>query len=269
MKRSFVVVVVVFLLLTALASLGLAACSSEPGSGASPDAGPVITFGDGGGYVDAPDPDADKLAVDGGFSGPDGAVLPADRFVTKVVSFTPGSCAGFGAAQMPSVVLGPPVGAGDLKGSFDVVSLGVGGEIVVAFEPNVIVDEPGPDLIVFENAFYAAGNPSAPAADLAEVSVSDDGVTWTAFPCTPGATAPYGLCAGWHPVYSAPGSGISPLEPSKAGGEAYDLAELGVASARYVRIKDIGRGSCDVEPRPDNAGFDLDAVAALHVKKTP
>lgn len=264
MKSSFALVVSS---LTSV-SAALAACGSDGGPTAL-DAGPVISFGEGGGYVDAPDPDADKLVVDGGFAGPDGSVLPADRFVTKVVSFTPGQCAGFGAAQMPSIVMGPPVGAGDLKGSFDVVSLGLGGEIVVSFEPNAIVDEPGPDFIVFENAFYAAGNPSEPAADLAEVSVSDDGVTWTTLPCTPTAKAPYGLCAGWHPVYSAPGNGISPLEPGKAGGEAYDLAEVGVASARFLRIKDVARGSCDVEPKPNNAGFDLDAVAILHAKKVP
>ncbi|MBX3188455.1 MAG: cell surface protein [Labilithrix sp.] len=238
------------------------ACSSDPD--ASPaDAG--ISLGEGG-YVDAPDPDADRSRVDGGFLGPDGGVLREDRFVMKVVSFTPGPCAGFGASEMPGVIQGPPVGAGELKGSFDVVSLGIGGEIVVSFEPNEIVDGPGPDFIVFENAFYAAGNPATPAADLAEVGVSDDGVTWKTYPCTPGPSAPYGACAGWHPVYSAPGNGISPVDPEKAGGEAYDLAAVGLASARFVRIKDMSSSTCDVVPKPTNAGFDLDAISIVNAK---
>ena len=54
---------------------------------------------------------------------------------------------------MPDIVLGPPVGGGALAGSLDVVSLGFSGEIVLCFEPNAIVDGPGADFIVFENAF--------------------------------------------------------------------------------------------------------------------
>jgi hypothetical protein len=238
------------------------ACSSDPAA-LPADAG--ISLGDGG-YVDAPDQDAHKPRVDGGFEAPDGGVLREDRFVTKVVSFTPGTCAGFGAAEMPAIVQGPPVGAGDLKGSFDVVSLGIGGEIVLSVEPNAIIDGPGADFIVFENAFYASGDPTVPAADLAEVSVSDDGTTWKTYPCTPGPAAPHGACAGWHPVYSAPGNGISPVDPAKAGGEAYDLSTVGLASARFIRIKDLSTSSCDVMPRPINAGFDLDGVAIVNAK---
>jgi hypothetical protein len=240
------------------------ACSSETGGGA-PDAGPVISLGEGG-FVDAPDRDAHKPKTDGGFVGPDGSVLREDRFITNVVSFTPGACAGFGASDMPAVILGPPVGAGDTRGGLDVVSLGIGGEIVVSFGSNEIVDQPGPDLIVFENAFFAAGNRAIPAADLAEVSVSADGTTWKTFPCTPGGSAPYGACSGWKPVYSAPGNDISPIDVAKAGGEAYDLADVGLASAKLVRIKDLSQASCDGMPKPVNLGYDLDAIAIVHAK---
>jgi hypothetical protein len=239
-------------------------CSSETGNSAS-DAGPVISLGEGG-YVDAPDRDAYKPKTDGGFVGPDGSVLREDRFITRVVSFTPGSCAGFGASDMPGVVLGPPVGAGDTRGGLDVVSLGIGGEIVLSFEPNEIVDQPGPDFIVFENAFFAAGNPTSPAADLGEVSVSADGRTWKTFACTPGASAPYGACSGWRPVYSAPDNAISPIDVAKAGGEAYDLADVGLANAKLVRIRDLSTMTCDGMPKPVNLGYDLDAIAIVHAK---
>ncbi|MBX3206104.1 MAG: cell surface protein [Labilithrix sp.] len=241
----------------------LVACGDDASDGAP--ARPTISLGDAG-YVDATEPDASKPRVDGGFEGPDGGVIRADRFVTDVVSFTPGPCAGFGAAQMPDVVLGPPVGAGDLAGSLDVVSLGVDGEIVLSFGANAIVDGPGADFIVFENAFYAGGNPSQPAADPGEVSVSEDGVTWETYECTPGAAAPYGKCAGWHSVHSAPGNGISPVDPATAGGEAYDLAELGLTRARFVRIRDKSTAACEGTPKPNSAGFDLDAIAIVHAE---
>ena len=252
----------IFPLMFLLAGCGSTSASvptAAPPDGGAPDTG----FGD-----PLPDDDAGGLSphpvlVDGGYAAPDGAVLPADRFVTKVVSFTKGQCAGFGASRMPDVVMGPPVGAGDTEGGLDVVSLGTGGEIVVSFEPNAIVDGPGVDLLVFENAFFAAGNPESIAADPGEVSVSDDGVTWATFPCT--ATAyPYGACAGWHPVYSSPTNGISPLDPKTAGGDPFDLHDVGVARARYVRVRDTATLACPAGSKLTTNGFDLDAMAIVN-----
>jgi len=142
----------------------------------------------------------------------------------------------------------------------DVVSLGNGGQVTVEFGGSKIVDGPGPDFIVFENAFFAAGDSSQPFAELATVEVSEDGQTWVAFPCV-ASGAPYGSCAGWHPVYAnADENEIDPLDPSVAGGDAFDLAEIGVGSARFVRITD----------RSDLTGmngvFDLDAVAVVNAE---
>jgi len=137
------------------------------------------------------------------------------------------------------------------------VSLGNGGSVTLELGAR-IVDEPGPDFIVFENAFFAGGDPSQPFAELATVEVSEDGETWTAFPCTADAP-PYGTCAGWHPVYAnVDENDIDPLDPSVAGGDAFDLADVGVESARYVRITDR------VDLVGMNGVFDLDAVAAVH-----
>jgi hypothetical protein len=242
------------------------ACSSDPAP-ASADAGAEISLGDAG-YLDAPEPDATKIVVDGGFEGPDGSVVRADRFVTTVVSATYGDCAGFGLTSMPTVVLGPPVGSGAQSGSLDVVSLGYKGEIVLGFEPNAIVDGPGVDFLVFENAFWAGGDPDHPAAELAEVSVSEDGVTWKTFPCTPGPGPQYGACAGWHPVYAAPGNGISSIDPKTAGGDPYDLAAVGLTSAKLVRIRDLGTVECPTSQgsKSTTVGFDLDAVAVVNAK---
>lgn len=246
-------------------AFALAFTSLACGSPSSSATEPAVSLGDAGPVPETGAVETPKPLVDGGYAAPDGGVLRADRFVTNVVSFTPGDCAGFGIPKMPGIAQGPPVGAGALAGSLDVVSLGVRGEIVVSFGSNAIVDGPGVDFIVFENAFYANGDPERIAADLGEVSVSDDGSTWKTFPCTRSAQPPYGACAGWHPVYSAPQSGASPVDPAVAGGDPYDLADVGVTRARYVRIRDVGGATCPAEPpKPTNAGFDLDAIAIVN-----
>jgi hypothetical protein len=220
-----------------------AGCGAAPALPA-PDGGYVVPPSDGG--------DASEDAADAG-GGP---------FVTGVVSFSPGPCAGFGESAMPSVVEGPPIGGGVAQGSTDVVSLGVGGSIVLSFAPNAIVDGPGPDFVVFENAFDVGGNPNDVYAEPGEVSVSDDGVTWSTWPCTATANAPpYGACAGWHPVTTPP---AAPTDYPACGGDAFDLADLGVTHARYVRIVDHSGETC--APGNKSAGFDLDAVAILNAQ---
>lgn len=220
------------------------------------------------GLLDGPVEAATNPArVDGGYPAPDGGTLRADRFVTGVEAFTPGECAGFGAPALPGVVEGPPVGFGAEQGSTNVVSLGRGGSITLSFGANAIVDGPGPDFVVFENAFFVAGDPENIFAEPAEVSVSDDGVTWKTFPCT-ATSAPYGACAGWHPVYSAPDDAVSPVDYPACGGDAFDLSDVGLSSARLVRIRDMATQECPADPklRTTNLGFDLDAVAILNAK---
>ena len=76
-----------------------------------------------------------------------------DPFADVVVSFTPGENAGSGQDDYPDVVLGPPQGQGPNGGSLHVLSLGRDGQIVLGFDDVPIVDGPGVDVLVFENAF--------------------------------------------------------------------------------------------------------------------
>jgi hypothetical protein len=185
-----------------------------------------------------------------------------DVFGDEVVSFAPGATAGYGQSQLPCVVLGPPMGAGPSAGSLDVLSLGNRGSIVLAFDDVEVVDGPGPDLLVFENALPGFAEPGF-------VAVSEDGRTWHEWPCAPqDVDAGYPGCAGVHAVLSNPTNGISPTDPSTAGGDAFDLADLGVKQARYVRIRDSGFSHYG----GTTGGFDLDAIAAVHTtvaKATP
>jgi hypothetical protein len=275
-------------LIAASAACGSSATTSPTADGSRPDAATASGPGDAGSTIaeagDRQDSGTPAFEDDGGEAeapsadGASPASLAADRFVTNVVSFTPGECAGFMGRPLPQVVEGPPVGGGSDHGSIDVVSLGSGGTIVVSFGDNAIVDGPGPDFIVFENPFWVAGDSTDVFAEPGEVSVSDDGVTWQVFPCSPapdpqsstgtGAAPPYGACAGWHVVWSNPTNGISPVDPAVAGGDAFDLADLGVTHARYVRIVDETHEACpEAGGRPDNDGFDLDAVAIVHAER--
>jgi len=184
---------------------------------------------------------------------------PATRTASCVVSYVAGEEAGWGADRFPEIVYGEPRGTGTKAGSLDVLSLGVGGEIVIGFGGNSIVDGPGPDLIVFENAFFITGT-EVPYAEPAEVSLSEDGESWHTFPCAAAEKPPEG-CAGWHPVFANPDEGVSSFDPEVAGGDAFDLAELGLASARLVRIRDLADGN---KIDPGKGGFDLDALAIVH-----
>jgi hypothetical protein len=189
---------------------------------------------------------------------PDGRVV-GGPFATSVELFQPGPGAHFGHDQMPDIVLGPPLGAGDLRGGTDAVSLGAGGVIVLGFAQG-IVDGPGPDFTVFENPFVVPGATLRYWAELGEVSVSDDGVTWATFPCDPASDHPHAGCAGATPVHAGTALGFCPLDPRVSGGDAFDLATVGLRRARFVRIRDLQTHG----PTAPAAGFDLDAIAVLH-----
>ncbi len=180
---------------------------------------------------------------------------PGASFATAIFDYGFGPGQNFGQEDLGRV-FGPPQGAGCCSGSLDVVSLGLGGYIVLEFAGNAIVDGPGPDFIVFENVFGLGNDVNRPNAELATVAVSEDGIEWFDFPCT-AEKAPAEGCAGWHVIYANPETNdIDPTDPQVAGGDAFDLADIGVSRARLVRITD----------RADIAGtvFDLDAVSIVN-----
>jgi len=212
-------------------------------------------------------------------------VAVGDAHTDAIESYRLGMAGGFGMEGLPEIVTGPPRGGGLTAGSLDVFSLGDGGEIVLSFVDNVVFDEAGPDLAVFENPFVIA-NPSTLAVDgvFAEpgaVAVSQDGDTWHEFPCSLDKAVGYRGCAGLVPVLAnaddpftphatsavplAPaawvGAPLASLEPEGAGGDVFDLAELNLLWIRHVRIRDANLG---LAAGPTTAGFDLDAATALH-----
>ncbi len=219
-----------------------------------------------------------------------------DCFPDRVASFVPGSTSApplFNSWQ-PGIVLGPPGDATPTTGSLTVLSLGHGGSITLEFTDNVIVDGPGPDLIVFENPFFCT---QAPASDgdtwsvLAEpgrVAVSEDGIVFHPFPFDGAALAEVvALCSDRDLVRRLIGlAGLTPNisgnytvadDPlvfdagaaagiSGHGGDAFDLADVGLSRARFVRIDDP---DLSIGIPGASEGFDLDAVVALNSEASP
>jgi hypothetical protein len=174
-----------------------------------------------------------------------------DPFADFLVSFEPGEGAGFGEESLPWVVMGPPQGGGPDTGSTDVVSLGSEGVIVVGFDDIEAIDGEGPDLLVFENPFPGW-------LETGIVSASEDGETWFTWSCSENEDRTG--CAGMHPVLAHPDNSVSPVDPETAGGDAFDLADLGLSRARYIRIQDTGSN----DYAGPTGGFDLDAVAIVN-----
>lgn len=184
----------------------------------------------------------------------------SNPFADAVVSLVP-SCAAnarFGCGSMPGIVLGGPKGGGLQAGGLDVLSLGCGGQILVEFKACWILDGPGADFIVFENAFKI-GATNSTFVEPGIVGVSKDGVNFVEFACG-GKASNYAGCAGTHPVLAnVSNNAIDPTDPQHAGGDAFDLSAVKLPYARFVRIRDV---SCTNSTAP-TAGFDLDAVSAV------
>jgi hypothetical protein len=213
------------------------------------------------------------------------AAAGADPFLDAVVSHQVGTGGGARVADLPGVLLGPPRGGGSFTGSLDTLSLGLGGQVIVEFVDNVVVNGPGPDLTVFENAFLIFGATTlGPYAEPGTVSVSADGVTWSTFGCAVDQPPFYPGCAGVYPVLANADDPTAPdplvpstapvaslidvdvddyVPPAGSGGDTFDLDDVGLAAIRFVRID-----ASMLEFRLQQlSGFDLDAMAALHSRE--
>ncbi|MEO7993191.1 MAG: hypothetical protein ABI743_02235, partial [bacterium] len=165
-----------------------------------------------------------------------------------VNEYLPG-CGATSAGADLDLVLGGPRGAGADGGSTDTLSLGYGGSLTLDFQSTQIVDRPGPDFIVFENAFNIGQDPTQRFTETVQVEVSADRIHWFPFPMDYRAVGPnpwrnpdnFSGMAGVTPVLAnVDANAIDPCDPAVAGGDAFDLAEIGVPRARWVRLTSTG-----------------------------
>jgi hypothetical protein len=221
------------------------------------------------------------------------AQATSDCLPDRIASFVLGTVSSPPAFNtwQPGIVLGPPGNATPTSGSLAVMSVGHGGSITLEFTDNEIVDGPGPDLIVFENPFFCTSVPASDAdpysvfAEPGIVEVSQDGVSFTRFPfdasalsqvtslCTDKALlrrliGMFGITPSFTGSWTVPDDPLvfDPAAPggvSGHGGDAFDLATVGLARARYVRLVDP---NLPIGIPGSSEGFDLDTVVAIHAR---
>ena len=189
----------------------------------------------------------------------------------SVVSFVAGSGQNIGqdSTYFPANVLGLPAAnasaTSPASSPDDICSLGLGGEIVLTFKDKILLDGPGYDFTVFENAFYINGDTNNVFGEPAVVSVSKDGINFIDFPID---TLTLDGCAGMIPTKDP----LHPFDPSVSGGTPYDLSVLGIDSIKYIKIKDftyyVLNNPSHPYYSPILSGFDLDAVVGIHLVKS-
>lgn len=224
------------------------------------------------------------------------AGVMADPFADRVQSFTPLSSNGYGAANMPFNVLGPPDGRSTYSPANlpnQVLSLHAstqgGGAIVIEFTDNIIVAGAGDDFTVFENVFFEGGDPNKRFMEPAVVEVALFEGQWFRFPTqvNPPASGALNLKL---PAYYAQGfagvnasTGDDPTDPARSGGDSFNLEALGAQDLswiRFIRLRATGhRVLMDAKGLPvqhiddpaykplsgtGSSGFDLDAVSAVN-----
>ncbi|PKL78960.1 MAG: hypothetical protein CVV25_09645 [Ignavibacteriae bacterium HGW-Ignavibacteriae-4] len=182
--------------------------------------------------------------------------------INHVFSFTPGEGQNLGQGEefYPTNIFGIPsrIANEDVAeaSESEVLSFGFGGEIIVGNSDNLIIDGEGPDFTIFENVFKNPVN-GCLFKEPAIVSISKDGVNYTEFPYD---FASLEGCAGTHPTYGT----ADYCDSEISGGDSFDLADLGLDSIRYIKIKDI---TDQVNAKQNHkyfdfslSGFDLDAL---------
>ena len=231
---------------------------------------------------------------------PEETLAPCTDFAKAIISVKISKGGGMNFSKLPDVVLGEPeapINAAGMAGAQQsvsgVLSLGNGGEIVLDTGDCEIVDGDGNDFTVFENAFfiqaggvtidkmldYAVNEPEKLSvfSEPAEVSVSSDGTNFVKFPCDFDAAASGNFadkkesgCAGVSPVIGGGDPFVAGYENGGAGGDSFDLADIGVEKARFVKIKAAGsfvQPDDPQNPGSGNAAFDLDALAVTNGEK--
>ena len=98
-------------------------------------------------------------------------------FADEIVSFTKGNPAAIEQSSNPSTAIGIPNYDGVNSGF---VSLGCGGELVLRFTDNALINIEGPDLYIFEVGKFI---------ESTELSISKDGINWVQIGTITGAKA--------------------------------------------------------------------------------
>jgi hypothetical protein len=218
----------------------------------------------------------------------------ADPYADSIFSFTPLTRGGYGSTGLPQNVLGPPNGASTFIPAYlpaHVVSLHAsqagGGSIVLQFTDNIIESSSGPDFTLFENVFFIGNDPKRRFMEPAIVEVALHEDEWHRFPCRVQISADGSVDLKQPSYYTSGFTGINattgddPTDPSRSGGDSFDLSSLGLPDLTWIRfIRVIATGDSvlrdstglPIRHTAENSalngrassGYDLDAASATN-----
>ncbi len=233
-----------------------------------------------------------------------GGAAPAHAsFATQVLEYDPGAGAAEGFDD-PTTALGEPTRFTSPDSPFggavtpfnapfgtdEVVSIGVGGTLVVAFDEPVTDDPLNPfgiDLLVFGNAFLRFGD-SSPTSEGGGSEGSADGVTWVAIDgvAADGPFPTLGYADVTEPFPAEPGEVLTdftrPVDPAfdptglslaeiidaydgSGGGAGVDLAGTGLDAISFVRITNLdgALGTPEIDAFADVAAIPAPATLLI------
>jgi len=125
-----------------------------------------------------------------------------------------------------------------------VVSFGHNGEMVLEVEGGEIIDQPGPDFVIYENVFRHGRAGIHQEFALVGVAMENHPDNFQWFDCSPKLKVFKG-CAG--------------AVPTEEGGDTFDLAEKNIKRVKYIKILDVGYNK-NFGNGVNTEGFDLDAL---------
>ncbi len=222
--------------------------------------------------------------------------LTGDPYADRVPDFHPLRTGGYGWANVPRNITGPPDGRNTLipaSSDAQVASLhaqtGAGGYAVLEFTDNIVELGPGADLTVFENVFFVGGDANNRFMEPAVVWVALFPGEWYRFlidvvPPAEGQALKLNDPFYYNRGFAGrnPTTGSNPTDPTASGGDSFDANQLGIPGLtwiRYVKIQSTGDntwfddfGGDPVRHVSENgslsggafSGFDLDAVSAVN-----
>ncbi len=233
-----------------------------------------------------------------------GAALAADPWADSVVLYEPGQSPSAGRTN-PLTALGEPTRFTGVAAGFpgavtpfspafeasEIVSIGAGGSLTLAFDEPVLDDALNPfgiDLLVFGNSFVFDDVAFADIArvlssDGGQIEVSADGVDWRLVPGLDAdglfPTLGYADTSAYFgaPAGSVPTDFTRPVDPAlnligmdfaqilaayagSGGGAGVDLASVGLSSASFVRLS---------LPAGVTGNIEIDAVSDVRAIPAP
>ncbi|MCI5073010.1 hypothetical protein MRY82_08760 [bacterium] len=188
-------------------------------------------------------------------------------FDFKVIEFNPGLNAENESIMEPlswpyiyAAVSGPPDFSlyENSKQKEKILSLGHRGSIVLKVVGGYIFDGQGDDFKIFENPFVTSDQNVYAETALVAVAQENKPEKYIYFNCQ-SHIPPFENCAGVRPVFYHSGADLN-----EVGGDAFDLADVGIDRIQYIKIEDTGD---NVAYFLGDEGFDLDSMAIIHGEK--